>query len=348
MDPEKLKALIDFSRQMVETRELNPLLESAMSMALGFVGAEFGYIVLLDNEDLVFRVGLDENGNSLQEPQEQISRTIFDEVIQSGKSSIVEDALESFESSSVMSLKIRSVMCTPLISRGNILGAIYVENRSERNLFEEDDLELLENFAALAAVSIENTVLIEDLDARVEARTNDLARANVRLHELSITDSLTGIFNRHHFFDLAEKELLRAERHQRHLSVVMIDLDHFKKVNDEFGHQVGDQVLQAVATRIHKNIRTIDIFGRYGGEEFVLLFPDTDLSSATKMAERLLALISAQPIDTQQGQVQVTISLGVAGHDPAKRITLDTLLDCADQALYDAKKAGRNQISIYC
>ena len=137
MSTEKLKKLLDIGRQLAETRELDPLLESAMSLALDFVGAEYGYIVLLDKDNLVFRVGQGKDGNRLKEPHEQISRTSFNEVIKSGKGKITEDAIDSFNTASVLDLKIRSVICVPLISRGKVLGAAYVENRSAGNLFEK-------------------------------------------------------------------------------------------------------------------------------------------------------------------------------------------------------------------
>lgn len=347
MDSENLKKLLDIGRQMAETRELDPLLETAMSLALSFVRAEYGYLVLLDNDDLIFRVGLDKNGNRLQEPEEQISRTIFDQAINSGKAEITADAISSVDTSSVKELQIRSVMCAPLVSRGKTLGAIYVENRSESNLFGVDDLTLLEYFAAQTAVSIENAMHYDELEDRVAARTAELAHANTELHELAITDSLTGLNNRRYFFELAEKELARARRYQRPVSVVMLDLDNFKQVNDQYGHLVGDQILQAVAKRVRDYVREVDIPVRYGGEEFAILMPDTDLASAAQIAERLCLEINSKPIKTNDQHVSLTISLGVASHEADQGITIDALLDQADQALYVAKKEGRNRVVIY-
>jgi diguanylate cyclase (GGDEF)-like protein len=347
MDPEKLKILLDIGRQLAETRELNPLLESAMGLALGFLGAEYGYLVFLDGEELVFRVGQDKNGNRLQEPQEQISRTIFDEVVQSGKSIITEDALSSFDTSSVFELQLRSVLCAPLISRGEILGAIYVENRSVSNLFEEEDLKLLEYFAAQAAVAIENAVLNEDLEARVKARTAELARVNEKLRELAITDPLTGVFNRRHFFELTQQELTRAQRYGLPISTIMLDLDHFKQINDRYGHLVGDHVLQEVAESIRDNIRTVDILGRYGGEEFTILLPNTALPGTREIAERVCEMIASLTLKMDDDSVLVTASLGVVSVEDVTDISIEVLLNRADQALYAAKQSGRNQITIW-
>jgi diguanylate cyclase (GGDEF)-like protein len=347
MDTKNFKKLLDIGRQMAENRELDPLLESAMCLALEFVGAEYGYIVLLDNDDLVFRVGLDKDGNRLQESQEQISRTIFDEVIQSGKATITENALDSFDTSSVLALQLRSVLCAPLISRGRILGAVYVENRSVSNLFEDEDLELLEYFAAQAAVSIENAMLNEDLEARVEARTAELVRANARLHELAITDSLTGAFNRRHFFKLAQQELARAQRYGHPLSVIMLDLDHFKQINDQYGHLVGDHVLQVVTQYMRDNIRTVDSLGRYGGEEFVILLPNTALPGTLDIAERVYTIFASQCVLLDEVTVTVTASLGVVSLEDTTGISVEILFDRADQALYEAKQAGRNRVVIW-
>lgn len=347
METEKLKKLLDIGRQMAETRELNPLLKSAMSLALKFVGAEYGYLVLLDNDELVFRVGQDSEGNALPEPQGQISRTIFDQVIQSGEGIITANALDSIDTTSVFELQIRSVICVPLISRGEILGAVYVENRSISNLFKEEDLELLEYFAAQAAVSIENALLNQELEARVEARNTELAHANAKLQKLAITDALTGVFNRRHFFRLAERELARAQRYGDSLSTLMLDLDHFKRINDHYGHLVGDRVLQVVAQCVQDNIREFDILGRYGGEEFALILPNTDISGAYEIANRIREIIASQVIQTGQEEVSITASLGVAHLIEISDTSIEELLDYADQALYAAKKAGRNRVEVW-
>lgn len=347
MNEEKLTRLLEIGRELSETRELNPLLESAMHQALSFVGAKNGYIVLLDGDNLIFRVGLDHEGHVLDEPSEQISRTIFNEVITSGKGKITADAASSVDAVSVLALNIRSVMCAPLISRGEILGAVYVENRTQRNFFNKDDLILLEFFAAQAAVSIENAMLNDDLEGQVKARTQELAEANEKLYLLAITDPLTGLHNRRHFFELANLEIAAAQRYERPLSVMMVDLDHFKQVNDQFGHLAGDQVLKAFAKRTLDCVREVDVVGRYGGEEFALLLPDTALLAAVEMGERLRLAISSTPIQTEDADVPVTVSVGVAEYLYGEEITSDALFDRADQALYDAKEGGRDRVCHY-
>jgi len=345
MDSKKLKTLLDIGRQMAETRELDPLLESAMCMALEFVSAEYGYIVLLSNNgDLEYRVGQDKNGKRLKEPEGQISHTVFNKVIQSGQSLITGDALDSLNSASVLELQLRSILCAPLITRGKILGAVYVENRSISYLFSADDLELLEYFSAQAAVAIENAILNEYLEAQVEARTAELARANAQLTKLAITDPLTGVFNRRHFFDLAQQELARAQRYGHSLSAIMLDLDHFKQINDQHGHLAGDCVLQTTAKRIRDNIRDIDILGRYGGEEFSVLLPNTALSGAQEIAERVCKIIGSEDVNVNGEEILVTASLGLVSVEELANVRIELLFDQADQALYKAKQTGRNRV----
>ncbi|MCJ7624124.1 MAG: diguanylate cyclase [Anaerolineaceae bacterium] len=365
MKPDVLEKLLDIGRKMAENRIIDPLLEYAMGVALELVDAERGYIVLQNaDKTLNFRIKLNRKGEELNEPEEQISHTIFEKVVKTRKPVLVADAIADPDyclAESVTTLQLRSVMSVPLISRGRLIGAIYVENRSDKGVFQEEDSEPLEFFAAQAAVAIENALLNDDLESRVATRTADLAqineklkqeieerkRAELKLHKLSITDPLTKIYNRRHFFDLAEKELDRTKRYETPLSVILIDIDNFKRINDTYGHVVGDHVLRTVTGNIAVNLREVDIFARYGGEEFIILLPETSMDEAGKVAERLRGLIHAAQIEISKDVVSVTISLGVVGVVLRKDISLDELLDLADQALYHSKEAGRNRVCVW-
>lgn len=168
--------------------------------------------------------------------------------------------------------------------------------------------------------------------------------AEEELRKQANTDPLTGVLNRRHFFELAEPIFEHARRYQRDLSAMMIDLDHFKRVNDQHGHRIGDQVLIAVADQISSQTRAPDILGRYGGEEFVILMPETSIENAIFAAERLRQQISNQPILTDNGSIEITISIGVAILNATEDTTIDRLIDNADQALYAAKQSGRNRV----
>jgi diguanylate cyclase (GGDEF)-like protein len=157
---------------------------------------------------------------------------------------------------------------------------------------------------------------------------------------------MTGLFNRRHFSELGQVEVERAVRYQRGLGVLMVDIDLFKRVNDTLGHRAGDAVLQAVSRMCRAQLRSSDIIGRYGGEEFAIVLPESSEERARAVAERIRASIEATPIDTPNGPAQVTISLGLALLSPTDN-DLELLLDSADRAMYEAKQAGRNRVQVY-
>lgn len=162
-----------------------------------------------------------------------------------------------------------------------------------------------------------------------------------RLRRLATTDPLTGLSNRRHFFERGAQELRRAARYRRPLALLMLDIDHFKSVNDRYGHEAGDAVLRDLAERLRAGLRTSDLAGRIGGEEFAVLLPETTAEQAELLAERLRAAIAADPLGPDLG---ITVSLGVALAVPASEETLDPVLRRADAALYRAKAGGRNQV----
>lgn len=214
----------------------------------------------------------------------------------------------------------------------------------------EDDRRLLEVFVSKMAIGFANVRLYEDLQAanerlelRVAARTRELEEANRRLEELAYTDPLTGALNRRSFMEGAAREVERARRYQRPLSVVMFDLDHFKSLNDTYGHLAGDDVLRTVVARTRQVLRDSDILGRYGGEEFAILLPETPKELARQVAERLRQAMAAQPMIADGSAVAVTISLGVSELDPSEDAIGNTLRR-ADDAMYDAKESGRDRV----
>ena len=170
-----------------------------------------------------------------------------------------------------------------------------------------------------------------------------LRSALEEVERLAISDSLTSLYNRRHLFELADREFQRARRYRLPLSVMMVDIDEFKRVNDTYGHATGDQVLQGVAECCRKELRGVDVIGRYGGDEFVALLPETGVPAACQVAERLRNRIAEWVLDAKAGRVTVTVSLGVAVLED-EHTTPEFLLDRADQALYVAKQKGRNRV----
>ncbi len=167
-------------------------------------------------------------------------------------------------------------------------------------------------------------------------------RVEAQLRELATTDALTGALNRRRLYELATEELARCQRYDRPLAVAMLDLDHFKSVNDQFGHLVGDEVLRRVAVALRSVLRRHDHASRYGGEEFVVLLPETNLDGARQVVERMREAVASLRIATEAGDVRLTTSAGVVAYRHGE--TLDALLRRADDALYEAKDAGRDRV----
>jgi diguanylate cyclase (GGDEF)-like protein len=219
-------------------------------------------------------------------------------------------------------------MAVPVVTTTEMLGVLVVYNLHIARPLTRRDLAFLETIGRNAGVAIQN--------AQLFAETQRLATI----------DTLTGVYNRGHFFAIAHREFERARRYDSALSVIMFDVDYFKKINDTYGHSVGDQVLRSLAQSCHSQLREADVLGRYGGEEFAILLPETTLFEAEQVAERLRSIIDQAPISTKLILVKATISLGVAAYDQ-DCIDLDQLLDRADQACYESKAGGRNQVSVW-
>ena len=183
-------------------------------------------------------------------------------------------------------------------------------------------------FASQAAVAIQNSRIYE------------------LTHYQSITDGLTGLYNSRYFFSIAQFEFDRAQRYESDLSVLMLDADWFKSVNDTYGHPVGDDVLRHIAQLIFKGLRKADVVARYGGEEFVMMMPETGMEEALGVADRLCKLIADTPVEVNGHIISVTVSIGVATLSQV-HTDFNALVKCADDALYLAKGAGRNQAAVW-
>ncbi|MCA9531079.1 MAG: diguanylate cyclase [Myxococcales bacterium] len=168
------------------------------------------------------------------------------------------------------------------------------------------------------------------------------AQYHEAIYRMTIVDGLTGAYNMRYFHEQLESELARAHRYDRPLALVMIDIDHFKRVNDEHGHLVGDRVLERVAKLVQDRLRPSDVFARYGGEEFVILLPETDLTGAQTFADQIRKKLAQGPLEAGATTVAVTASFGVAEREAGAGAT--TLLTHADACLYEAKAAGRNTV----
>ena len=218
---------------------------------------------------------------------------------------------------------LHSLKIVPLRAGERILGTMVAATR-RRNAFDEDAVRTLEVLAMQAAQSILRANLFEQTE------------------RMATTDGLTGLVNHRTFQARAEEAMLLASRYKKRLSLIITDIDHFKSVNDTYGHPTGDQVLKGVAKILRRTARDTDVVARYGGEEFCVLMPETDPAGAKVIAERIRKEIEAATFDTELGPLKVTVSLGVAAF-PESANDKQELIDRADQCLYFAKNHGRNR-----
>jgi diguanylate cyclase (GGDEF)-like protein/PAS domain S-box-containing protein len=222
---------------------------------------------------------------------------------------------------------VRGWIGVPMRVHGRLIGYITIDSRTP-NAYNPEQLNEAQTFADEVSIAIENAQLYE------------------QAQRLAITDPLTGIYNRRYFFTMAEREFKLAKRYKHPMSLVMIDLDHFKLVNDNYGHDVGDRVLVELLHQASLEIRSTDILARYGGEEFIALLPETTQEKAFQIADRLRERVADIKIPVNEGEIQVTASIGVAGVSEDCK-SLDEAIRRVDFAMYNAKAEGRNRVSIW-
>ena len=332
----KLSMLFDVTRALGAVQDLTRLLRMILERAIAAVDAEKGSLMLLDEaaEELVVRVvfGLPDkrveqqiNDGEIQCTRFKRGEGIAGEVLETGEPILVDD-VESSEAFTRRedSHNVYSILCVPLKVDDETIGVINITNRKSGGSFAKEDQEILGALANQAAVAI----------------------ARTRLYEAAITDGLTGLFVRRFAMHRLSEEVRRARRYESELSVVMCDIDHFKSVNDTYGHQAGDEVIRQVATTIMGALRVdVDVAGRYGGEEFLLILPHTDSENAAICAERIRVALEKLSVTVCEGlSIIKTMSFGVAALAPDD--TLESLVKRADDALYAAKDAGRNRVCV--
>ena len=334
----QLSLLFDVTRALGAVSDLTRLLRLILERAISAVDAEKGSLMLLDElgEDLVVRVvfGLPDkeverkiNDGELECRRFKRGEGVAGWVLQTGETLRVNNTENEGNFTDPESSHAQSILCVPLRVDDETIGVINITNRRGDDNFGVEDEEILGALADQAAVAI----------------------ARARLYEAAITDGLTGLYVRRFAMHRLREELRRARRYGNELSVVMCDIDHFKAVNDTWGHPAGDAVLIKVAEIITAQLRVeVDVAGRYGGEEFLLVLPQTRLASGVIAAERLRAVIESTEVELNSGQkIQVTMSFGLAQFDIETGEDVETLIERADEALYESKDNGRNRVTAY-
>ena len=280
------------------------------------------YLVDEKNEGLS-RVASSRAGKDRSEMQ----GSVFDQwVMRRSRPLMIEDSETDFRFSTEKKRGeelLRAVCASPLMTENKVLGVLRASS-TRPGLFSSDDLHALDIISGLAAVTLKNRLLVD------------------KMEELAIRDGLTGLYLNRYFQERLAEELVRSHLKNAKFSLILLDVDHFKKYNDEFGHTAGDMVLKSVAATLQRCLEPAEFTARYGGEEFVVLLPNKGKKEAMKTAEKIRAEIEAHKFIVRRAENTVTVSLGVASYEEDGK-TSEALLGAADQRLYQAKKQGRNQ-----
>jgi diguanylate cyclase (GGDEF)-like protein len=257
--------------------------------------------------------------------------------LETGRSVIINDVAHHPQTQScakeLASAGINSLIVVPVILFEGRLGSLLLRAARRGGSFSARDVRFCELIAESAANAVERAYLMEDLK-----------RVNAELEHLARTDELTGLYNQRYFRQRLMEETGRAMRYGTPLACMFMDVDNFKSVNDRFGHIAGDDVLRELGARTLRSTRASDIVARYGGEEIVILLPQTDYDGAVRQAGRLLSTISGAPFPGLPREARITVSIGVSMFDKKTVADAETLLARADAALYEAKARGKNRI----
>jgi len=323
----ELSAILEVSFALNAIGNYQRLLEYTIDMALKVTNAERGAIILYHEGQQNFetvvarRMGQNEVSKEMETSQSLILRCF-----QTDQTIVVANTEfdpSTAQNKSIVINQIKCVAATPLKINNSVIGVLYLDSRLSSNMFRDGLKNLLRVFAAQASVAIYNS----------------------RLLHMATTDGLTNLLNHRSFMQRLLEEFYRSKRYQLPLAVVMIDIDCFKKINDNFGHPNGDKALRIVSTTLRQHVRVHDVAARYGGEEFAVLLPQTDLQGAETLSEKLRKIIERSFITLEDQRVlRCTISVGVAQLDATMMDKPMALIQSADKALYQAKGEGRNRV----
>lgn len=236
----------------------------------------------------------------------------------------------------IFPLGIRSIVVIPIVFHEEVIGTLFLRTSRAGYAFSEHEIKLCNAIANASANALYNAFLFEKIEDE-----------KTRLEKLAITDYLTGVYNIRYFYHRIREEFSRAQRYNLPLSCLMFDIDHFKEINDKFGHRIGDIILREFAQLLKKHTRKSDVLARYGGEEFIMLLPQAAESGAVAKAEAMRAYVEKYRFRGLKGKKLLTVSIGVATYPSRSIKNMEDLISFADNALYSAKTGGRNRVMVY-
>lgn len=326
-----LELLVDFAHSV---NELDPddISKAIISKLEGIISADRYSVFILDDETgLLKALAHNHNENEMDGISLPASDSpIMRKALNTGEKVFTKNFESSGYDDDIKRKKYTDgfALCLPLKVGREVFGVLNI-NGNSTGFFNNLDYSLPELAAELMSASLNNARRLEQME------------------KLAITDGLTGLYNRRYFYELFEKEFERSKRFHQPLSVIMVDIDYFKKINDTYGHLAGDIVLENLAKRLTKHVRMIDTVARYGGEEFVILLPQSNSKDSLIVAERIREDVSATEVETEDGALKITVSLGISDTSKGDLAKPQDLFNRADEALYQAKRDGRNRTIVY-
>ncbi|HEX6739636.1 MAG TPA: sensor domain-containing diguanylate cyclase [Vicinamibacteria bacterium] len=330
---QRLTILTDIVKTANSILEPKKVIELIMGKIQQLIPCQAWSMLMVDEEkqELTFEMALGEKGKDLSNLRVKIGEGVAGWVAQTGKPTIVNDASKDprfarrFDTQT--HFQTRNILCAPLISRGRTIGVVQVINRVGGK-FTQADLDLLLTLVEPCAIAIENAVLFQ------------------RTEQLTITDDLTKLFNSRYLNVYIGREIKRCKRHGIPLSIIFLDLDGFKGVNDQYGHLAGSRTLTEVGGILAEAVRESDILARYGGDEFVVVLPETPPAGALVIAERIRKAVAGHAFLKDQGvEARISASFGIASY-PDHALTPEGLIQKADQAMYRVKEKDKNGIEV--
>lgn len=329
----ELSFFIDVGKALTSTLELEKVMDIIMDNVQKLVCSEAWSLLLVDEErdDIYFAITKGKQPEGLQGQRLKMGEGIAGLVAEKGKPLIVRDILKDRRFSGCLRKRGQlfipeCALCVPIINKKKTIGILEIINKKDAPPFTKKDMELMLKLADQAAIAIERSNLYQ------------------RMANLAITDDLTKLFNLRYLYRALDTEIKRCKRYHSTFSVIFIDLDSFKLVNDRHGHLIGSKTLVEVASILVNVLRDVDIIARYGGDEFVIVLPHTPVEMALKIAERLQRDINDHVFLREDGlALRITASFGIAGFPDHARDEIE-LLRLSDQAMYMAKSLGKNRV----
>lgn len=327
-----LRIFHDIGKTLTSTLNLNEILNIIMENVSKLLRPKNWSLLMVDEEkdELFFEIAVGDGSEKIKGLRLKIGEGVAGFVAKTGQSLLIpnvyEDPRWTRKVDSISQFKTKSIICVPLMSKGKVLGVIELINKLEEHTFDNNDMTLLITLADYAAIAIENARFLQQVRA------------------LTITDDVTDLYNSRYLQTRLKEEVERSRRYNQKFSLIFLDIDHFKEVNDSYGHLIGSRVLREVGAILKECVRQIDNAFRYGGDEFVVLLPQTDkrgaLSVASKMRDHMNNFEFVADMDLD---LHLTASFGVATYPTDANSVVD-LLRLADRAMYFVKEHGRDNI----